>query len=1410
MNGHPRMQSDFENDQLREPGASAVGYFPLVCLPKPFRQYLTRGSVLGGSMRAMMGAGVCRTVALILSLIMSLPSSAFAELRYIPFVEFEAAYAAGNYAEALPLAQRDARYCQTTFGEGDPRYASALNNLAITHEALNQVKEAEPLHAKALSIREKTLAPDHVDIAESAYRLGRIYRHRRHAEAESLLKRSLAIREKAFGFEDEGLVEVLDALAEVYEGQKRFAEAEVARKRALAIDEKVSGPEDANVAVSLANLAALYKKTKRFAEAEPLLLRTLAIREKVNGLHHAETALVVEKLAESYREMNRKNAALSYARRLLAMREQQLGPEHIEVARSLWLIGEMYLFQEDPDADQKPEDALEAERLCSRALAIVEKIRGPTHPDLIPYLTKLAEAYWSQARFAETEPLRKRALAIDEQNLGPDHPDVAIGLYELGHTYDAMARYSEAEDAYQRALALRERVLPLGDSATIESMHQLAALFSLQGRHKEALAFYQRALRVQEAVLGAHHVDLSGTLEGLAKVYGDLGMSTNAEQSLLRNVENREKALGPDHRDVAGALEKLARRYNEDGRHLDSELIWRRAIEVYERKLGVEHVDTLSALVGLAAMLRSQERLEEALEILKRATTASERTGDRFIFAVNLQFLAEVTALSGNFEEADRLHHQALKVHEERSGPSAALAGRMEKLVDFYDRFGRHGQADAVWNRALAMREADKDFDRDRPHIVEMMTTRAEFYLAQGRHAEAETLLGRARAISDSAADSKFFDEADEFLALLKRAYFRRYDWKASLSYLRRMSELLNKGNSERTMQRSKAKALSSFEFNVYRLHVIAAHRAGADNPEHLSEAFAMAQWALRTDAADAINQLAARQAAKEGRLAALVREQQDLVQQWRALSERLASALGSNTGSGEAADVLRRNLEAVDGRLNGIDAQLATAFPDYSALTNPRPLSIRATQELLGPGDALLKFIDTSKIGGIPEELYAWIVTKTEARWTRVSIPSRLIAEKIQALRCGLDQEEWEGIARAARCGQLLGVPRPQTQEPLPFHLGAAHELYKALLGPFEDLIKGKNLQVVLAGPLTSLPLHVLVTQQPEVNLPQTYQGYRHVAWLGRVHAITVIPAVASLSALRMSGKGNRAPQPYIGYGNPVLLGDSSCREYAPPDTCPRIEVAAAPEQPTASVGSGRIVRSRHARRSVGLNHVYKRGTGSQVLAQVRALCPLPDTAYELQCVARSLGVPDSEIRLAQNASEVSIKALSATSALSQYRIIHFATHGLLAGDLETMTRRRGEPALVMTPPEQPKDEDDDGLLTASEVSQLHLNADWVVLSACNTASGDKLGAEALSGLARAFIYAGARALLVSHWPVYSDAAVRLMTRTFSELAQTPALGRADALRRAMVAMIDDRSDEDNSHPAVWAPFVVVGESTR
>jgi CHAT domain-containing protein len=200
-----------------------------------------------------------------------------------------------------------------------------------------------------------------------------------------------------------------------------------------------------------------------------------------------------------------------------------------------------------------------------------------------------------------------------------------------------------------------------------------------------------------------------------------------------------------------------------------------------------------------------------------------------------------------------------------------------------------------------------------------------------------------------------------------------------------------------------------------------------------------------------------------------------------------------------------------------------------------------------------------------------------------------------------------------------------------------------------------------------------------------------------------------------------------------------------------------------------------------------------------------LPGTRKETQQIAAELKAEPADIRLGLAATETAVKQ----AKLDQYRIVYFATHGLVAGDLELFAKDKAEPALALSIPEKPNDLDD-GLLTASEIAQLKLDADWAVLSACNTAAEDKPGAEALSGLARAFFYAGAKSLIVSHWSVDDEATARLMINTFRASSRDLKLSHAQALRQAMLAIIDQAKSEEEANPRLWAPFVVVGEPAK
>jgi CHAT domain-containing protein len=506
---------------------------------------------------------------------------------------------------------------------------------------------------------------------------------------------------------------------------------------------------------------------------------------------------------------------------------------------------------------------------------------------------------------------------------------------------------------------------------------------------------------------------------------------------------------------------------------------------------------------------------------------------------------------------------------------------------------------------------------------------------------------------------------------------------------------------------------------------------------------------------------LAVRLAAGSDRLAQLVRRDQDLAAEGETLDKAIVAAVSRDRSKRDAVaeQRSRERLAAISAERAALQKTFAAEFPDYAALSNPLPMTAKEIQALLSDNEAMVLFAVAET------ESYVFALTRDGYDWKPVPLGAEALSQKVAVFRRGLD------ISHASDASGKPGL----------FDLALANELYAALLAPVEPLVKDKrSLLVAPSGALTALPFHLLVTERPPAAIPETLAGYRDAAWLLKRQAISILPAVSSLKASRLFARRDHSTKPMTGFGDPLFdpsqggAGDSRM----------------ASKQVTVKSASRALVTSAYTD--------FWRGAGVDRARLAAALPQLPDTADELNAVAKDLGVAASDIHLGADASETTVKR----APLADYRIVYFATHGLVAGDVKGVA----EPSLVLSIPKDPS-EFDDGLLTSSEVAQLKLNADWVVLSACNTIAGDKPGAEALSGLARSFFYAGARALLVSHWSVDSEAATRLTTSTFDRLKSDPRLGRAEALRQAMLAYLGDATSPKNAYPAFWAPFALIGE---
>jgi hypothetical protein len=187
-----------------------------------------------------------------------------------------------------------------------------------------------------------------------------------------------------------------------------------------------------------------------------------------------------------------------------------------------------------------------------------------------------------------------------------------------------------------------------------------------------------------------------------------------------------------------------------------------------------------------------------------------------------------------------------------------------------------------------------------------------------------------------------------------------------------------------------------------------------------------------------------------------------------------------------------------------------------------------------------------------------------------------------------------------------------------------------------------------------------------------KTVDGYRGIAWLAAGNAVTVLPSVTSLYALRKLAKGHGAPEPFIGFGDPALRGSAGCAAAVLPTACPGAPGGIG--QRIASIFSPTGASVHRAVTRAPLQNFFKGDLANVDVLQ--AQCPLPETAFELKCVAQSLAVPDSQVQLREKATETAVKK----APLDRYQIVYFATHGLLASETKQVTGSLAEPSLMLT----------------------------------------------------------------------------------------------------------------------------------
>jgi CHAT domain-containing protein/Flp pilus assembly protein TadD len=1077
--------------------------------------------------------------------------------------------------------------------------------------------------------------------------------------------------------------------------------------------------------------------------------------------------------------------ALPLGLRMVALSEKLNGPDNPITANAIGVLGDVYKARGQ---------AGEAEQAYTRAIAILQKADANFTVVLLPpQLEKLAALYNDHGRHRDAFELLKQAITLREKSQDP--VPLGIAWDQMGKTLVALGNYNDAESAFQRAVSFLEKKFGADNLIMAPIANNIAMLYEKQGRYaaaeklvRHALGIYEkqmgrnhplvapiwsnlsevqkaqghfgaaeeslkRALDILENAPGASVGDMCIALSNLGTLYHTLGRNDEAESLLKRAFTSIEK-LNPESTDVAIALNNLAVLYDDQGKYVEADKLYKRALEIRLKILGNEHPDVATVLNNIAVLYESQEQYEAASSLFQRAVAINEKAlgSEHPTVALGLNNYAMIYQKMGRYADAEKLLLQAAAIYEKNAGTklNKDVGTTLLNLASLYQVQERYEDALKIYEIMLPILE--KTLGNSHPTYATALNNLATLYFTRKKWNEAVM----------------FWEKSNDIL--IQRA--RRGVAKGGPSEASQKSELTREGN---------------------RFWSLVKANYQIQKPETAAKMFETAQWAQGSHTAQALAQMAARRMGGNGKLAQLIRERQDLVNEWQVIDTYLVQVAVQDQAKRnlKAEDEVRNRLAEVRARLTEIDGVLTKEFPDYVAMVSPEPLPVAELQKMLAEDEALVLFLDTPEKAPLPEETFVWVVTKTNIRWVRSDFGRTKLIQEVTALRCGLDTDMWQD---ETTCHALLGGSFTKQLAnlggALPFDLKRSHALYKALFGEVEGDIAGKRLLIVASGALTQLPFQVLVTGEPESKFSST--AYKNAKWLIRDHGLVVLPAVSSLKALRIYTK-NHAERPFLGIGNPLLEGmDERYTE--------RAKQARAKQQCTTAPTPQETVEPLHLPRSVGRLRFVGKVIDADAL---RKQAPLPETADELCMVGQYLRAKPIEVLLGTNASEKLLKTMSEQGLLADYRVIHFSTHGVMAGQIEGM-----DPGLILNPPAKGS-EVDDGYLSASEIMDLKLNADWVILSACNTATGGVDNAEQLSGLVRSFFYAGARSVVASHWPVSSVGSVKLMTKAIEKMVTDKSIHPADALRYSMLELID-KGEERETHPNYWAPFVIVGEGLR
>ncbi|WP_063993079.1 CHAT domain-containing tetratricopeptide repeat protein [Bradyrhizobium sp.] len=982
---------------------------------------------------------------------------------------------------------------------------------------------------------------------------------------------------------------------------------------------------------------------------------------------------------------------------------------------------------------------------------------------------------------ADSTPTGKESRA----DLAQFYFDRANARAQLGRLAESIGDASKAVEIGRGAV----------EANMMGRMQQLLSLqYAAAGDPKRSLEVIQRLLRETATQPGAKGYQLSAN-RSVAGNLIQMGDVAQAEGYLRRTQSAIQEARTSGHPNWRASYARLGQNWEGEleatralifearGQFAEAEAAYR--VSEQRKRAGMKGVmdsdnppaETVmlqaidNLVLSQARMKARQGRLAEAEVDARRALLSRLKDTGKYnpVTPRYVMGLAGILVEQGRYEEAEQLGRVALEINRtvgvpDDSQSTVQLLAQLAGILTLERKNAEGNELFARIDRAIA------NWEPQRRQVFELNPSRILSLYNSGQLdagiAAAEQLVKKQIA----RVGENHFDAASARGTLAVGLMRARRDADAIREFKAAIPVMMANANENADDENTSVVAARSQRLQaIVESYLLLLARAEGNGIGE--ETFSLADAVRGRSVQQALAASSARAAAKDPALAELVRKEQDLTKQVNAQLGTLNNVLALPSAERDEKGVqqIQASIAALRGERDKARQQIKQKFPSYADLVSPRPPSVAEIRATLADNEAMLSFY-FGQNGS-----FVWAVPKSgPVAFAAVQARIGDIESKIRKLREALEPQ----------AAMISDIP--------PFDLKLGHELYELLLKPVESGWKpARNLIVVTNGALGLLPLSLLPTAPAEVAADEDplFIGYRNVPWLARTHAVSTVPSAAALRTLRQLPPGKPGRGDLVAFGDPYFNRDQQA------------EADGGGEKVQVADASGNITRGGPLRRR---NSPKLEGVDS---AELGMLPRLPDTADELKSIALALQADPSKVLfLGKNATESAVKTMN----LSGFRIVAFATHGLVPGELNGLT----QPALALSSPTV-TGEGGDGLLTMEEILGLKLDADWVILSACNTGAGAGAGAEAASGLGRAFFYAGTRALLVTNWSVHSQSARQLVTDLFKRQADDPKLSRSEALRQAAMALVDGpgylnsegRPEFTYAHPLFWAPYTIIGD---